>query len=119
MVPSPERQIGHPDLGELLPMAGLPPVVLPALELEHVDLGLLAFAHDFGLDLGPAYERRAGPNSVSIRREEDLVEGDLVPRLCRHQREPKRLALLGAVLLAERTEDCVHDHPCAVSKSSD
>src|SRR5512138_302596 len=72
MSASAERDVGDADLGVLLPMPGLPPVVLPALELEHVDLGLLAVADDFGLDLGARHQRRAGPDRLTIAGKEDL-----------------------------------------------
>src|SRR4026209_900250 len=73
---SAERDVGDADFGELLPMSGLAPVVLPPLELKHVDLGLFAHPDDLRYDLGARYERRAGANGLSVRGEQDLIERD-------------------------------------------
>src|SRR6266545_6967790 len=108
---SAERDVGDADLGELLPMSGLAAVVLPPLELEHVDLGLFAHAHDLRFDLGARHERRAGANGLSVRGEQHLVERDLGARLGVHEGEADRLALLGPELLAQGPENRVHEVP--------
>src|SRR4051812_44300550 len=59
MVTSAQRQVGDADFGVALPMSGLAAIILAPLELEHVDLGLLALPHNLGLDLGPGHERCA------------------------------------------------------------
>src|SRR5688572_33242085 len=59
MPASAELQVGNADLGVLLPMSGLAAVILPPLELEHVDLGLLPLAHR-------SEERRVGKECRSL-----------------------------------------------------
>ena len=51
---------------------------------------------------------RAGTDGFTVGREEDLIEGDLGTCFGVHAREAKGLALFGAELLAEGTEDRVH-----------
>src|SRR5712691_4441867 len=109
MVASAQRQVGDADLGVALPMPGLATVVLPPLELEHVDLGLLALPHHLGLDLGAGHQRRAGPDGVTIRREQHLVEGDLGACRGLHQGETQRLALLRPELLSGGSKNRVHE----------
>src|SRR3954454_21749376 len=99
MVTSAELQVRDPDLGELLPVTRLATIVLPALELEDVDLGLLAGAHDLGLDRRALHERLAGADRLPIRREEHVAKRQLGARLGVEQREPKRLAFLRPELL--------------------
>src|SRR5215211_6064734 len=116
MCASAEGDVGNADLGELLPMPGLAAVVLPPLELEHVDLGLLAHAHDFGDDLGARHEGGAGADGLAVGGEQHLVERDLGARLGVHEGEADRLALFGPELLAQGPENRVHGVPvCWVS----
>src|SRR5688500_6522889 len=90
-------------------MSGLAAIVLPPLELEDVDLGLLALAHDLGLHRSTLEERGAGLDRLAVGGEEDLVEGHLGARRGIHERQAKGLTLLRAVLLAEGSEDRVHE----------
>src|SRR5687768_12653584 len=108
MTASADLHVGNLHFGELLAVAGLPAVVLAALELEDVDLLFLAVAHDLADDGCALHERRAGANGVAVRRKQHLVEGHLLARFLVHEREPERLPLFGPELLAERPEDCVH-----------
>src|SRR6185295_1062255 len=105
---SAERDVGDADLGELLPMSGLAAIVLAPLELDDVDLGLLAHPDDLRLHLGAGDERRAGADGLAVRAEEDFIEGDLGARLRLHQREANGLALFGPELLAQGPENRVH-----------
>src|SRR5690349_13345016 len=105
---SAEGKVGDADLGVLLPMPGLPAIVLPALELEHVDLGFLAHADDFAHDFGAGHERRPGLDGLAVGAEEHLVEGDLGACLGVHERKPDRLAFFGPELLARGPENRVH-----------
>src|SRR5947207_4271772 len=111
MVASAEGDVGDADLSELLPMSGLPAVILPPLEFEHVDLGLLAHADDLGFHLGPGDERGARVDGLAVGGEQDLVEGDLGPRLGVEERQADRFALLGPELLARGPENRVHGMP--------
>src|SRR3954452_6861384 len=70
MCASAERDVGDAALGELLPMPGLAPIVLPPLELEHVDLGLLPHADDLGLAPRARDERRTGTDGLAIGRQQ-------------------------------------------------
>src|SRR5215217_7300780 len=72
---STQLDVGDADLGIALPMSGLPAVVLPPLELEYVDLGLLALADHLTGDLGPLHQRSPGLDGLAIGREQNLVEG--------------------------------------------
>src|SRR5262245_17473351 len=108
---SAEGDVGDADFGVLLPMPGLPTIVLPPLEPEHVDLGLLPHADRLGLDLGSGHQRGTRADGLPIRGEQDLVEGNLGARLGLHQRKPDRLALLGPELLAQGPENRVHGLP--------
>src|SRR4051812_15662468 len=72
---SAERDVGDADLGVLLPMPGLAAIVLPPLELEDVDLGLLAPAHHLRHDLRASDERCPRANGFAVGREQHLVEG--------------------------------------------
>src|SRR3954470_15172067 len=76
IIASAERDVGNADFGVLLPMSGLAAVVLAPLELEHVDLTFFPLPHDFRDHLGARDERRAGPDRLTVRRQQDLVERD-------------------------------------------
>src|SRR5688572_20228983 len=94
MSASTQLQIGDADLGIPLPVPGLAAVVLPPLELEDVDLGLLPLPHDLSLHRGSLDQGRAGLDRLAVGREEDFVEGHLGTRGRFHQRQPEGLALL-------------------------
>src|SRR5215210_7381994 len=66
MVASAQRQVGDTDFGVALPMPGLAAVVLPPLELEHVDLGFLTLADYLGLDRGAGHQRCPSPDGVTV-----------------------------------------------------
>ena len=89
-------------------MPRLAGIILAALELEYVDLLLLAVPDDFDLDTRALHERHARGDGITIGRQEHLVEGDLGARLDVHERKTKGLALFGTELLAEGFEDGVH-----------
>src|SRR6478672_11841003 len=105
---SAQLEVGDSDLGVALPMSGLPAIVLSPLELEYVDLGLLAFAHNLSDNLGPLHQRGAGLDRLSIGREEHLIESDLRAGLRAEEREPEGLPLLGFELFATGADDRVH-----------
>src|SRR5687767_14256949 len=107
MESSAQLDVGNADLVVTLPVSGFPAVVLPPLELEHVDLGLLPFAHDLTGDLGSAHQRSAGLDGLAVGGEEHLVEGDLRAGFGAHQRELERLPLLCPELLSTGANDRV------------
>src|SRR5689334_1706877 len=110
---SAEGKVGDADLGVLLPMPGLSAVVLPPLELEHVDLGLFTHADDLGHDLGTGHQWRPGLDGLPVGAQQDFVEGDLGACLSVHERKPDRLAFFGPELLARGPENRVHGCPLA------
>src|ERR1041385_1105085 len=94
--------------GEPRAVPRLPAIVLPALELEHVDLFALHFTDHFA-DHGRAlHGRRAGHDLVPVGGEQYLVEADLRPRLGIHPGKPEGLALLGLELLPAGLDAGVH-----------
>src|SRR3954466_9886270 len=111
MSSSAQLEISDADLGVALPMSGLPAIILPPLELEHVDLGLLALAHDFAQHLGAFHQRCAGLDALPVRGEEHLVEGDLGARFGAHEREPEGLSLFGSELFPACADDWAHADP--------
>src|SRR5690348_10286086 len=110
---SAESEIGDADFGVLLPMPGLPAIVLPPLELEDVDLGFLAHADDLGHDLGSRHQRCSSLDRLAVGAQQDLVEGDRGSCLGVHEGEPDRLAFFGPELLTRGPENRVHGCPLA------
>src|SRR5687768_8887547 len=104
MPASAQLQVGDADLGELLPMSGLAAVILPPLEFEHVDLGFLPLAHDFGRHRRALHQRSSGLDGLAVGGEQDLVEGHLGAGGRVHERQPEGLALFRPELLAEGSE---------------
>src|ERR1019366_6658899 len=95
--------------GELLPMAVLPPIILPALELEDVKLVFLAVADHFDRDRRTLDGRCSRRDRFARRGKQHLIEDDLVSRrLLLHQRKPESRTGFGAPLLSEGLENRVH-----------
>src|SRR5436309_11930245 len=111
MSASAELDIGDADLGIALPMSGLAAIILPPLELEHVDLGFLAVPYHLGQNLGPADQWRACLDGVPVRGEQYFIEGHFGPRCRVHERKPQGLALFCPKLLTQCPEDRVHAKP--------
>src|SRR4026209_2139366 len=103
-----ELDTGNPHIGELGAMSGLPAIVLPPLELEHVDLLALGFPDHLAGHGRPLHDRRAGNHRISIRGQQHLVKRELRARLGLQTRQPKGLALLGFELLSLGSDDGVH-----------
>ena len=101
--------VGDADLGELLPMARLAAIVLPALELEDVDLLFLAVPTTSAVTLAPLTSGVPALIVVAVGGEQHLVERDLGAGLGVHEGKADGLALLRAELLAQRLENRVHD----------
>src|SRR6185436_2929420 len=105
---SAELEVRDTDFSEVLPMSGLAAIILPPLELEDIDLGLFALAHDLGGHRGSLHQRRSRANRLTVRGEEHLVERELGAGLGVEARKPESLSLFGAELLARGPEDGVH-----------
>src|SRR5437867_1855315 len=105
---SPGLDVGDSHVGEPGAVPGLPAVILPALELEDVDLLALDLTEHFGGDPGPLDRRRAGPNRLAVRREQHLVEGERRARLGVKAWQADGLSRLRLELLAQGPEDGVH-----------
>src|SRR3954447_13367558 len=115
MSSSAQLEISDADFGVALPMSRLPAIVFPPLELEYVNLGLLALAHDFSHHLGALDQRGPGLDALPVRGEEHLVEGDSGARFGAHERKPEGFTLFGPELFPACADDCVHGGGTRVS----
>src|SRR5215217_2549078 len=106
--PSAEADVVHAHLGEPLPVALLPAVVLAALVLEDDDLLAPAVAQHLGRDGGAIEHRGAQLDGVAVGAEEDLLELDGLAGLRIHRLDANGLARLGPVLVAAEADDGVH-----------
>src|ERR1041385_1756866 len=73
---SPGLDVGDSHVGEPGAVPGLPAVILPALELEDVNLLALHPPHPFAGAPVPLQRRGAGTNALTVRREQHFVEGE-------------------------------------------
>src|SRR5580692_8999738 len=100
------------DLGDLergvrLTMSGLPPVVLPATELEDDDFLGAVLGHDLGLHARIGEERRSDLEGCPAlgRDQQDLLEGDRVTDVAGELLHPQLVAQGYAILLSARLDD--------------
>src|ERR1051326_5541404 len=105
---SPGLDVGDSHVGEPGAVPGLPAVILPALELEDVDLLALHLAQHFGGDPGPLHRRGAGTNGLTVRREQHFVEGERRARFGVKAGQADGLSRLRLELLAQGPENGVH-----------
>src|SRR5437016_2100391 len=107
MLPSADLHVGDLDFSEVLPVSRMAPIPGAPREPKDPDLLALAVADDLGGDLGALHARHARLDVLAVARHEDLIERDLVPRLCIEQRDLHRDARFGAELLAAGGENGV------------
>src|SRR6185436_10213680 len=103
----PALEAGHAHNGEVLAVAVLPAVVLPAPLLEDQDLLGLLVTHDLTHDAHSGDQRLADLDPTLGGCEEDLFEGEGRAGLSCELLEAHRVSRAHPILLAARTNDCV------------
>src|SRR3954464_9523933 len=107
MLSSADFHVGDLDFRKVLAVSSMTAIAVPAGKPEDPHLLAFAVAHDLGGHRYAGQFRSAGLDVLAVARDEDVVEGDLVPRLRVEQRNLDRNARLGPKLGATGREDCV------------
>src|SRR6476661_7767833 len=97
---SADLHVGDFDFGEILPVPTVPAVTVTTREPEDPDLLVLAVPDDFSRDRRAVQPGSTGLHVLAVARDEDLVEGDFIPRLRVEQRHLDGDTRFGAELLA-------------------
>src|SRR5215813_2339846 len=102
------QDLGDAEDREVLAVAVLAAVVVPALLLEDQHLVALALGDDGGADAGAAYERGADGDLVAVAEHQDLAELDDLAGSAGQALDLDHVVGGDPVLLAAGADDCEH-----------